>query len=328
MDNQTSNNMEGSSNKQPDYMKTLIAVLIGFNAFLMLAVLGLLAFIIINRNTTINVTTEASVHEETSEKRASVSSYTSSVEESDVVREVVDTGYEKSTKEEDEKNLKLACEHLGYGNFQKAVYLLNKIGDESILGNYLTHAKACANVRAQLLLMDIEAADADYKNVSEDLPGADIIRLEYDSVKNAKAAIEIDDYDTAVSIYENLGGSYNDLIPDIYKYEADYYISHYQYDKAGPALLKLINDSKYLSMHYYETVVEEDENGDTGYPIGRELFKKSRQYWDGQYCVFALCYHDLDKEPGGFYYRFTSGNKYVFCEYDMTGAFKGRAGDY
>ena len=294
----------------------------------MLTVLGFIIFIIVNRNSSGTVITVASVYEKNPEKTDAVSSYTPPVIETDIVTSVVDTRYEKTTEEDDEKNLKLACEFLNDGNFQKAAYILNKIQDESIRSRYLAQANACAKVRAQLLLLDIDAADAEYDYVSEDLPGADAIRLEYDSIKKVKAAMDFNDYDRVVSIYENLGGSYIDLIMDTYKNAADYYISIYEYEKAGPFLIKVINDSKYLSLHYNEVVVEEDENSNGGYSIGNEVFKKARQYWDGNSCVFGLCYHDLNKEPGGFYYRFTSGGKYVFCGYDMTGTYKGRTGNY
>ena len=332
MSNHKPYNMGKSLHKKPDNQRTLIGVLIGFNAFLLLAVLGLMVIILINKNGAEDKETVSSVYEKSTAKTVSTSSLVQSAEgpanNTTVVTSIVDIVYENNDAKENEETLELACELLEDGDFQKAIYKLNAIKDESIKGPYLVHAKACSGVRGQLLMLDIEAADAAFNYVSEDLPGADVIRHEYECIKEAKAAIDSGDYVSAVEIYEELGGSYAGLAMDTYKNAADYYISIYEYEKAGPLLSKVINDSKYLSLHYYEVVVEEDENSNGGYSIGKEVFKKVRQYWDGNSSVFGLCYHDLNKEPGGFYYRFTSGGKYVFCEYDMTGTYKGRTGNY
>ena len=71
-------------------------------------------------------------------------------------------------------------------------------------------------------MLDIDAADAAFNYVSEDLPGADVIRHEYECIKEAKAAIDSGDYVSAVEIYEELGGSYAGLAMDTYKDAAEY----------------------------------------------------------------------------------------------------------
>lgn len=331
MSNQKPYNMGKSLHKKPDNLRTLIGVLIGFNAFLLLAVLGLMVVIIINKNGADNKETVSSVYEKSTAKTVSTSSLVPSAEEpaggTTVVTSIVDIVYEKNDSKENEETLELACELLEDGDFQKAIYKLNAIKDESIKGPYLVHAKACSNVRGQLLMLDIDAADAAFNYVSEDLPGADVIRHEYECIKEAKAAIDSGDYVSAVEIYEELGGSYAGLAMDTYKDAADYYISRHEYAKAGPVLLKIISDPDYLSMNYYESLAE--ENGEsTGFRVGKELFAIAKQYWDGQACVFAIYYHNLDDEPGGFHYRYVNGNKFAFCTYDMEGTIRGYTGTY
>ncbi|MBO4824084.1 MAG: hypothetical protein J5487_01685 [Lachnospiraceae bacterium] len=325
---------EETSTKSPNSLKTLITVLIGCNIALMLAVVGFIIFIMAKRNDKARETTASSAYETSvvESKTEAPNTQSKEIHEEEATTVTVtyasETDSEYDTKENDEKKLQIACTCLDEGDFQKAISALNGIKDEEILGNYLVHAKACAQVRGNLLILDTDAADTAFNYVDEELPGADVIKREYDSIKVAKEAVDSNDYELAVSMYEYLGGSYAGLIMDTYKDEADYYISHREYEKAGPALLKIMNDPEYLAMHYYEIVVEEDSDGETGYLVGKELFKNARQYWDGQVCVFALYYHDMNDEPGGFHYRFVSGNKYVFCTYDMTGTYKDRLGNY
>ena len=81
MSNQKPYNMGKSLHKKPDNLRTLIGVLIGFNAFLLLAVLGLMVVVIINKNGADNKETVSSVYEKSTAKTVSTSSLVPSAEE-------------------------------------------------------------------------------------------------------------------------------------------------------------------------------------------------------------------------------------------------------
>ena len=108
-------------------------------------------------------------------------------------------------------------------------------------------------------------------------------------------------------------------VQDGYKDEADKLIAKGNYSKAGPILLKLINDKDYLSYKYSAFEVERSGPGTTGYQVGKKEYYCARQYSDGTAIVFALYYDSFDEPPAAFHYRYTNGKKFLFCDYDMEG---------
>ena len=111
------------------------------------------------------------------------------------------------------------------------------------------------------------------------------------------------------------------------KEKADALIAERKYEEAGPILLELVNDEKYLLDHFYLHVVHDDNFEDGGYYVGDEPFEYVKQYWD-RAAVFALYFHDINGAPSYFHYRFTCNDKHLFCDYDMTGKLIDTTGDY
>jgi len=112
-----------------------------------------------------------------------------------------------------------------------------------------------------------------------------------------------------------------------YKEEADLLISQGKYAEAGPILLKLAGDSEYLLSKYRVSDVNEEPKEDSGYMVGEELFHCVRQYVDSSSVVFALYYHNFNEPPVAFHYRYTNGDHFLFCNYDMAGNLIGIWGD-
>lgn len=108
-------------------------------------------------------------------------------------------------------------------------------------------------------------------------------------------------------------------VQDGYKDEADALIAKGKYSKAGPILLKLVNDKDYLSYKYSVYEVERSGPGVSAYTVGKKKYYCLRHYSDDTGLVFTLYYDSFDETPAAFHYRYANEKKYRFCFYDMAG---------
>ena len=94
-----------------------------------------------------------------------------------------------------------------------------------------------------------------------------------------------------------------------------------QYEFAGEALLKVVNNPGFLKRNYSEDEVFSE--GEYGFMVRNERMEKALQYWDDKGATIALYYRNAnDAKPSFFSYRYekkNNPNMGGFFFYDMKG---------